>query len=148
VSAISAVQIAAYTAMTADTGAGGVHTLVGGRIYNDVPDGAAYPHVVFGKAREKSEHTFGGVSSGLGWEVMLPIFTMSRYQGDAEALTIHSRIVALLNKWNAGPAVSGFSSVCWEYAPGGDVTGQVMVIDIDKIETRQVVAEFSVTVHQ
>jgi len=146
VSAIAAVQVAVKAAMAADTATGGVSDLVDTRIYNDVPDGAAYPHVVFGKARERALHTFGGASSGLGWDVTLPIFTMSRYQGDYEALTIHSRIVALLNFQPL--TVSGFSKVSVEYAPGGDITGQVMVIDIDKIETRQIAGEFRIQVRQ
>lgn len=145
-SAIAPVQVAIYGALSGDTGAGGVSTLVGGRIHNDVPDGEDYPLVMFGKAREKAMHTFGGATSGLGWEVMLPIYSMSRYQGDSEALAIHSRIVALLNYQPL--TVAGFTKCDVEYAPGGDVTGQVMVVDIDKIETRQVVGEFLIRVRQ
>lgn len=137
------VQEAIKSALSSDPT---VSTLTGGRIYNDVPDGASYPHVLISKAREKAWHTLGGATSGLGWDVMVPIFTMSRYQGDLEALTIHERIVAVLNF--APLMVTGFPKVSCEYAPGGDITGQVMVIDKDKIETRQVVGEFRVRVMQ
>lgn len=143
-SAIYPVMVAVSAALHGDTGAGGVSTLVSDRIYNDVPDNASYPHVIFGKARERALHTFGGPTAGKGWDITLPIFSMSRTQGDKEALTIHSRIVALLDF--SALSVSGYPHVSVQYAPGGDVTGQVMVIDIDKIETRQVVGEFEIQV--
>jgi hypothetical protein len=143
VSAIRAVQTAIYSRLAGDAT---LLALATGGVHNDVPDGQDYPHVLISAAREKAWHTFGTAATGLGWDVVVPIFTRSRYAGDKEALEIHDRIVALLNF--AALTVTGYTSVMCEYAPGGDMTGQVMVIDVDKIETRQVVAEFRVRVRQ
>jgi hypothetical protein len=146
-SAIRAVQTAIYGVLSADATLAGLSLTAGTAtvgVFNDVPDGQDYPHVLISKARERAWHTLGGRTAGIGWDVMVPIFVMSRYSGDREALQILERIVALLNF--SSLAVTGFTSVICEYAPGGDMTGQVMVIDVDKIETRQVVAEFQVLV--
>jgi hypothetical protein len=75
---------------------------------------------------------------------MVPIFSMSRKASDYEALTIHNRVVALLDF--AAFTVSGFTHATCQYAPGGDITGQVIVRDVEKLKTHQVAAEFEVCV--
>jgi hypothetical protein len=65
----------------------------------------------------------------------------SRYQGDAEGLAILTRLVALFNFQPL--TVTGFTSVICEYEQG-----RPLVENIDKIETRHMVAEFCVTVQQ
>lgn len=147
-SAIAAVQDAIYSRLAGDSTLVAMlepHVLTGGPgVLNDVPDGQDYPIVLISGAREKAMHTFGGPSAGKGWDVMVPIFSMSRYRGDREALLIHNRVVALLDFYAL--TVSGFSQVSCEYAPGGDVTGQVITRDVEKVKTHQVAAEFSVKV--
>lgn len=49
-----------YATLTADTGAGGVSTLVGGRIHNeDVPEGSAYPVVRYQQLATTAENGLG-----------------------------------------------------------------------------------------
>lgn len=153
-SAILAVQQAIYQRLAADATLPTLSLSIDPRtnalttvgVYNDVPEGATYPHVLISRAREQGSHCFGGASVGLGWQVTVPLFTMSRYQGDLEALQIHNRVVSLLNFYPL--TVTGYAYVSVEYAPGGDATGQLVVRDIEKIETRSIEAEFRVMVKQ
>ncbi len=149
-SAIAAVQNAIYVTLAADA------TLVamlapniktgGPGIVNDVLDGQEYPHVLMSNSRERGEHTFGGPNVGLGWNVAVSLYSRSRKDGDLQALQIHGRIVALLNFQPL--TVTGWPNVSVEYAPGGDMTGQVMVLDVKKVQVHQVLAEFDVKVRQ
>lgn len=51
-----------YDLLVADNGAGGVHTLLGGRIYRDrAPQAAALPAAVVTLASHVDENTLGGV---------------------------------------------------------------------------------------
>ena len=147
-SAIKAVQQAIFTRLVGDATLTGMLALriltTAPAILNDVAEGQDYPFVWITGARERAEHTFGGPSLGKGWIVMVPIFSMSRYAGDLEALTIHNRIVALLDFYEL--PVTGFAHAICQYAPGGDVTGQVLTRDVEKVKTHQVAAEFQVTV--
>lgn len=138
--AIEAVQTAIYATLSADAT---LLALATGGILNYVPPGNAYPYVLISKPTETPWHQFGGFAAGLGWKVIARVHTYSRYEGDQEALDIHGRIVTLLNKWNSGPSVSGFSSAIWEYEQA-----RPMVEAIDKIETRHIVGEFCVRVQQ
>ena len=83
----------------------------------------------------------GGVSAGTGWEDIIRIHVYSRYQGDIEAMQIDERITALLNFQTL--TVTGYSSVLVEREEM-----RLMVEDIDKIETRHLVSEYRVWVHQ
>ncbi len=133
-----AVHDAIYATLSADAT---LLALATGGIYNDVPEGASYPHVLISRPREVSKHTMGGSSTGLGWMVMARVYTFSRYQGDKQALQIHGRIVQLLNFQSI--AVSGFASAVWEYTHGlSDVK------DIQKLESHFAVAEFDVRLQQ
>jgi hypothetical protein len=116
----------------------------GPAVLNDVGEGQEYPYVLVHGVNEKSDHTFGGTSSGLGWNLAVTIYSMSRKATDYEALTIHGRVVALLNF--AALTVSGFTHATCQYAPGGDITGRTIVRDVDKLKTHQAVAEFEVWV--
>lgn len=111
------------------------------RIYNEVQEGAGYPHVVISKPTETPGHTFGGATVGLGWTNIIRIHTYSRYKGDKEALLIHQRIVTLLNFQPL--TIAGYPQVSVAY-----VQGRPLVEDIEKIRTRHVVGEFEVMVHQ
>lgn len=137
-SATRLIQIAVYGVLAADAT---LLALATGGIHNDVPDGQAFPHVLISKATETPWHTMGGASTGLGWKNIIRIHTYSRYQGDTEALAIHDRMVALLNYQTL--TVTGYSTVICEYE-----SMRVMVEDVDKIETRHLVDEFCIRVHQ
>ena len=137
-SATRLIQTAIYALLTADATLMGLAT---GGVHNDVPEGQAYPHVLISKASETPRHTFGTATTGLGWNNVIRIHVYSRYQGDIEALTIHDRIVSLLNFQPL--TVTGYGSVSTEYE-----AMRVLVEDIDKIETRHLVGEYRVLVHQ
>jgi hypothetical protein len=138
VSATRAIQTAIYGVLSADSS---LLTLATGGIHNDVPDGQDYPHVLISKASETAWHTLGGPSAGIGWKNIIRIHVRSRYQGDYEALQILERVVALLNF--QALTVTGYTKVICEYEGS-----KVLVQDIDKIETRNVVGEFCVMVRQ
>lgn len=148
-SATAAIQTAIYGVLSADATIPtlsltvdpdtGEPTTVG--VFNDVPDGQDYPHVLISKAVETPWHSFGGPTSGLGWKNIIRIHTYSRYQGDKEALDIRNRIVSLLNFQTL--AVSGYNTVIVEYE-----SGRVFVEDVEKIETRHLVDEYCVLVKQ
>jgi hypothetical protein len=137
-SATAAIQTAVYGLLSADAT---LTSLATGGVHNDIPEGAAYPHVLISRATETPYHTFGGPTTGVGWSNKIRIHTYSRYQGDKEALEIQGRIVALLNFQPL--TVSGYSQPAMvEYTQG-----RVLVEAIEKIETRHVVTEFDVVVH-
>jgi hypothetical protein len=144
VSATAAIQTAIYGVLSADATLAGLSLTdetptVG--VFNDVPEGQGYPHVLISKAVETPWHSFGGPTTGLGWKNIIRIHTYSRYQGDKEALGIHGRIVALLNFQPL--TVSGYNGSIVEYE-----SLRVFVEDIEKIETRHLVGEFCVMVKQ
>lgn len=135
-SATRAIQTAIYGVLTADST---LMALATGGIHNDVPDGQAYPHVLITKASETPWHTLGGATDGIGWKNIIRVHVRSRYQGDYEAYQILERVVTLLNFQDL--AVSGYASALVEYEGS-----KLLVQDIDKIETRNLVGEFCVMV--
>ncbi len=137
-SATRLIQTAVYAVLSADAT---LLALATGGVHNDVPDGQGYPHVLISRATETPWHTMGGASAGLGWKNIIRIHVYSRYQGDKEALEIHDRIVALLNYQPL--TVTGYTTAITEYE-----SMRVMVEDVEKIETRHLVTEFCVRVHQ
>lgn len=108
-------------------------------VFNDIPTGQLYPHVLVSRASAVPWHTMG--SSGTGWNCVIRTHVYSRYQGDKEALQIHERIVTLLDYQTL--TIAGYNTVICHLD-----REQVMVEDIEKVETRHVVGEFRVRVHQ
>lgn len=143
-SAVTAVQTAIFSTLSADATLAGLSltdetpTVF---VYNDVPDGGGFPHVLITKATETPWHTFGGANTGRGWKVIARVHTYSRYQGDREALAIHDRIEELLNFQPI--TVMGFASATWELEQT-----RTLVEDVEKLETRHVVDEYCVLVQQ
>lgn len=137
-SATLAVEAAIYAVLIADATLAALAT---GGIHNDIPEAQAFPHVLIGHASETPAHTFGGPSMGIGWTNVIRVHVYSRYQGDAEALQIHKRIVALLNFQPM--TVAGYSTADCECE-----SMRMMVQDLRKVETRHLVSEFRVVVRQ
>lgn len=135
-SALKAIETTVYSVLSTD----GVLTGLAG-VYNDVPEGAAYPHVQIGSGTEHPWHTMGGPTAGLGWNDTVTVHIWSRYQGDVEALTILSRVVALLNF--VALSVTGYGTVMSSYDHA-----RVLVESVDKVETRHVPAIFRIRVHE
>jgi hypothetical protein len=149
VSATRAIQTAMFGILNADTTLAGLsltvdtesgeYTTVG--VYDDVPDKAKFPHVLFGNHIETDWNALGGRTDGIGWKDIIRIHARSRYQGKYESLRIMERVVALLNYQSI--AVSGFGTV--------DVKCEgtkSLKFDLDRIETRDVIGEFCVMVRQ
>jgi len=138
VSAIRVVQTAIYAVLVADSTLAALAT---GGIHNDVPDGQAYPHVLISRASVVPWHTCGGASSGIGWNTIIRLHIYSRYQGETEALQISEQIAALLNF--QALTVTGYPTALVALE-----SSRVMVEAIEKIETRHLVDEYRVRVHQ
>jgi hypothetical protein len=144
VSATRVIQDAIYTVLSADSTLAGLSLTANVEtvsVFNDVPEGQDYPHVLIARATEVPRHVLGGASSGIGWRNIIRIHVYSRYQGDREALRIWERIVALLNF--QALTVSGFTSVLCKVE-----SMRVLIEDVEKVETRHLVGEFNVTVQQ
>ena len=137
-SATRLIQTAIYARLVADAT---LMALTDGGWHNDIPDGAAYPHGLISKAAETNRHTFGTATTGLGYRDIIRIHIYSRYQGDTEAYEILDRVVVLLNFQPL--TVTGYASVSVEYEQS-----RLLVEAIDKIETRHLIGEFIVLVHQ
>jgi hypothetical protein len=143
VSATRVIQEAIYSVLSNDSTLAGLSLTEDTdtvSVYNDVPEGAKYPHVLITKASEVDWDSLGGASSGVGWNNIIRTHVRSRYQGDREALRIHERVVALLHYRDL--TVSGYTSAAMVKSEGH----KVLVQDIDKIETRNLVGEFRVMV--
>lgn len=139
------IQAALVTLLKADAVLAGLSLTAGTdtvRIYDDVPNNALYPHVIVGAGVITTPaHTFGGPSVGIGWRDIFRIHAMSRYEGKKEAQLIMARIVALLNFQPL--AVEGFPQVTMECE-----RVLTLIREIEKISTRDVVADICVQVHQ
>lgn len=116
--------------------------LVEDRLYNDAPDDVEYPHTVLEYVADRPWHTFGGSSTGLGWDITVRAHTYSLYQGQSQALSISQRGIDLLNFGSL--TVSGFTTVICERVMGRAMTES----NKEKLETRHIVDEFRVRVHQ
>ena len=57
-------------------------------IYDDVPQDAAFPHVVVGEPTEVKDHTLGGTAAAAGARVVVQTRVQSRYRGNKEATAI------------------------------------------------------------
>lgn len=143
-SALYAVHAAIYSTLSADATLAGLSLTEGTdtvAVVNAEAPGSKFPYVFISKPIETPWNVLGGSSAGIGFKVMARTHIYSRYAGDKEADLIHARIVALLNKWNDGPAVSGFETAIWEYEQG-----KLLIEPKDKIETRHLIGEFKVLV--
>lgn len=142
--AVSPVQIAMYSRLSTDSVLA-ARTLTAETpvvyVYNDVPEGANYPHVLISRPQQYPKHCFGGAVLGLGWKVIARAHVYSRYQGDKEVAWIMGRIIALLNFQDI--AVVGFTHASWECEED-----LILIEAPEKIETRHGVVQCCVEVRQ
>lgn len=134
------------TALRGDTALAGLSLTAGTetvRVYDDAPEGAKYPHVLFGNAIERPWNALGGLVGGIGWNDVIDVHVMSRYQGKNEAMAIHERVVYLLTSQLY--AVAGFGTVYFK-SEGHKILN--FKHSVDKIETRDVNGQFRVMVRQ
>lgn len=89
VTPLGPIQEAVYELLTGDTTLMG---LVSG-IYDEVPEGAAYPWVAIGEALEQPDDRL----DGFGRQTVLTLHVWSKHRGFSEATTIASRLMQLLD---------------------------------------------------
>lgn len=84
-----------------------LQAIVAGRIFDEVPQGAAFPYVVIGDDDLKP----WDLDCKLGFEALITIHAFSRYKGRKEAKEIGAKIYDLLH--NASIVTDNFTSaVC------------------------------------
>lgn len=76
---------------------------LGAAVYDDVPDGAAFPYVVIGDITEGPNDTMGTT----GRDTTVVIHTFSQTESSKQVKQIQNRIDELLDRWK--PTVSGWS---------------------------------------
>jgi hypothetical protein len=123
-----AVQTAIYATLAAD---GPLTALAG--IYDEPPQGAAFPYVTIGEATEVPWDTFGRQ----GRELVCTLHVWSRAKGFTEAATILQNVLRLLDR--AALTVANYTAVRCVYEFGQPMR------DPDGI-TRHIVARFRVSV--
>jgi hypothetical protein len=142
--AVEAVHNALYGVLSADSTLAGLSLTADNptvTVLNDAVEGQLYPYVEISRPTETPMHTFGGASTGLGWNVIARVHSYSRYQGDREAARMNGRVIALTNFQSI--AVSGFTSATWEV-----ISSRILVEDKEKVETRHGVVEIRVKARQ
>jgi hypothetical protein len=144
-SALYAVQAAVYARLKADSALDALlaRSILDGTspaIFNDVPDGQAYPYIDIGDdSTERTWNTIGGATTGIGFDDRIVVHIWSRYQGNTEGSLILQEVMRLLNFYDL--TVSGYTSVICNFDNVKCLTEQV-----DKIETRHFPAVFRVRV--
>ena len=104
-------------------------SIVGARIYDEVPQGASFPYIVIGDDDLKP----WDLDCKLGFEALITIHAFSRYKGRKEAKEIGAKIYDLLH--NASIVTDNFTSaVCVS-----DM--QTTIVEGDGV-TRHLVARF------
>lgn len=113
-----------------------------GGIKSREDENQTYPFTLMGDGTiERPWNTLGGATVGHGRDVMLRLHVFSRYKGDREAWLIAERLVELLDF--ASLSVAGYQTVLIEY-----VNAKALIEDRNKLETRHIVVDFRVRVHE
>ncbi len=136
--ALGALQAAVYAKLTADTGAGGLLSTSAPKIagvYDDLPEGQAFPYIVIGDAIEAPWSTMGRD----GDEGVITLHIWSQARGFREALMVLDRVNELLD--GGALDVGGYSHVATMYESSETLR------DPDGV-TRHVVARYRVLVQE
>lgn len=134
--ALSPVSVAVYGVLSVDAT---MITLVGTRIYDDVPQGVTYP-CVFYSVREKDVRGFG--TGGLP-EVSLLVSVFSTYQGMSEAQAIMARVIALLK--DASLTATGYTQAGKAFY---DETLAFADVEVNGVKVRELVSRFRIYMEQ
>ena len=134
-SALSPVSVAVYGLLNVS----GLTTLATGGVYDDVPQGTAFPYVWY----EVQEQDRRGLGTGGLPEVALRVHTFSTYQGMSQAQSINAKVIELLK--DQALTVSG-------YAMCGHVFYDESVLlldqDLNGVKVNELVALFRAFVEQ
>lgn len=79
-------------------------TTLGAAVYDDTPDGAAFPYVVVGDVTEAPRDTMGTT----GRDSTVTLHVWSQYPGMKQVKEIANRVDVLLDRWR--PTVSGWNA--------------------------------------
>ena len=127
-SVLGPMQAALYATLTGDPG---FMALVKA-VYDDVPEGGAFPYVTFGEGTENSWDTFGGTGS----DATITMHVWSRYKGYKEAQRINDAMIGLLDN-QTGILLEGYGLVLLNFE------NSVQLRDPDGI-TRHIATRFRV----
>lgn len=94
-------QAAVFTRLKNDAA---LTTTLGAAVYDDVPDGAAFPYVVIGDATEAPNDTMGRT----GRDITITVHSWSRYKGQKQIKQLQNRVDELLDRWT--PTVAGWNT--------------------------------------
>lgn len=94
-------QTAIFARLNGDTT---LVTTLGAKVYDTVPDGAAFPYVAIGDVTE----VFGDTMGKTGRDITVTIHAWSQYPGMKQVKEIASRVDELLDRWL--PSVSGWNA--------------------------------------
>ena len=135
-SAMGPVQTVVFTALTGDTG---LATLVGNRIFDEVPPGgySEFPYVQLGEINETPQNVFGG-STGAGRIVDQTIHIYSQAKGWQEAQGILDALVRIIDLAGVLPNPVGWKTYASLYTLGREIR--------DPDGTRHIVARFQIQV--
>lgn len=125
-------QQAVFTRLNGDTA---LVTTLGAKVYDEVPDGAAFPYVTIGDVIEAPNDTMGTT----GRDPTITVHAWSRYRGSKQVKLILSRVDELLDRWK--PTIAG-----WDATDFQQVLMDTMR-DPDGI-TRHGVARYRIHTHQ
>jgi hypothetical protein len=89
--ALLPVQGAMFARIKADAA---LNTAIGGRVYDDVPENAAYPYVVFGEGVETPDNEVAAYES----RVAATLHVWSGYRGFREALVIAGHLIRVFDR--------------------------------------------------
>lgn len=78
-------------------------TTLGAAVYDEVPDGAAFPYVSIGEVTENPRDTMGTT----GRDTTVTVHVWSQYPGSKEVKQIQNRVDELLDRWT--PTVAGWN---------------------------------------
>lgn len=131
-SAISGVLAAVYTALNVS----GMTALA--PVYNDVPQGQAFPYVYI----TVSSETRMDAMQAPGKSVLVEVHAYSQYAGDLEAATLVSKAVELLHYQTL--TVSSHTLIACQYEQTYDPGST----DVNGVKTRHLVALFRVEAMQ
>jgi hypothetical protein len=111
------------------------------RIVDEVPARPTMPYVLVESGSEQPFNTLGAVDGSWGSESRVVVRVVSQYRGDLEVNAVMSQVRAALDGYKFTPTGYLPAIVIFE-------TAQLLKDTIAGVVTRELVAEFSVEVHQ
>ena len=112
------------------------------RIVDEVPPRPVYPYVLVESGPEQPFNTLGAADGSWGGEATVLVRAVSQYRGDQEINAVMHEVRAALDGYRFTPA--GYQSTLVTF----EGSSPMLKDTIAGTPTRELVAEFDVTVHQ